>query len=200
MTAFISILKHTLPLSIILWLGAILLHSCEPDLKEVDRIANMKKGEAVDISYGVAITYSDSALVKAVLTSPEMRVHHDTTSNYEFPKGVKIVFYDALGKESQQIVSDYAIQREKEKTTTFKKNVVITRIDGSIIKTEELIYDENSDSFYNHVMITGFFKDGRGNLQGSSFTSDADFKDVRIQNATGLYYIQDNSAFPSFGN
>ncbi len=191
-------IKKFTPLSLFIWLGVILLGSCEPDLREVDRIANMKKGEAVDISYGVTLTYSDSAVVKAVMTSPEMRVLHDSTQNYEFPKGVLIVFYDESGKESHRIVSDYAIQREKEKTTTFRKNVVVTAINGDIVKTEELIYDENSDTFYNHTLITAYSKND--NLQGSSFTSDGNFKNINIENATALYHVQSGTAFPNFGN
>lgn len=45
------------------------------------------------------------------------------------------------------ITSDYAIQHEAAKTTTFKKNVVVTMADGSIIKTDEIIYDEANESF-----------------------------------------------------
>lgn len=200
-----SIIQNISPLVLLFLLGALSLTSCEPDLKEVDRLANMKKEEAVDISRHVDIIYSDSTRVKANLTAPEMRIKHDSTEVYEFPKSIKIIFYDDHLKETQRITSDHAIRREKEKTTTFTKNVVVTMADGSIIKTEEIIYDESkADSnsnmtFYNHVPITAFFRDNRGNLQGSSFTSDKDFKHVNIANATGYTIITNNNLFPSLG-
>lgn len=192
--------KHyTLPLLLLLAVGAIFFTACEPDLKEVDRIANLKKEEAVDISRHVNVIYSDSTVVKAEMSAPEMRIKHDSTQVYEFPQGIKIIFYDKDVRETQRITSDYAIQHEAAKTTTFKKNVVVTMADGSIIKTDEIIYDEANESFYNHIPITAYFKDNRGNLQGSSFTSDKDFKKINIQNSTGVMIVKDNSMFPSFG-
>ncbi|UIR55312.1 LPS export ABC transporter periplasmic protein LptC [Sphingobacterium sp. SRCM116780] len=190
---------YTLPLMLLFALVAIFFTACEPDLKEVDRIANMKKEEAVDISRQVTVIYSDSTIVKAEMSAPEMRIKHDSTQVYEFPKGIKIIFYDKNVKETQRITSDYAIQHEANKTTTFKKNVIVTMADGSIIKTEEIVYDEGKESFYNQVPITAYFKDNRGNLQGSSFTSDKDFKKINIQNSTGVMIIKDNSMFPTFG-
>ncbi|CDT16105.1 conserved hypothetical protein [Sphingobacterium sp. PM2-P1-29] len=192
--------KHdTLPLLLLLAVGAIFFTACEPDLKEVDRIANLKKEEAVDISRHVNVIYSDSSVVKAEMSAPEMRIKHDSTQVYEFPQGIKIIFYDKDVRETQRITSDYAIQHEAAKTTTFKKNVVVTMADGSIIKTDEIVYDEAHESFYNHMPITAYFKDNRGNLQGSSFTSDKDFKKINIQNSTGVMIVKDNSMFPSFG-
>lgn len=197
------ILQNISPLVIQFLLGALLLTSCEPDLKEVDRIANLKKEEAVDISRHVDVIYSDSTRVKANLTAPEMRIKHDSTEVYEFPKSIKIIFYDEKLKETQRITSDYAIRKEKEKITVFTKNVIVTMADGSIMKTEEIVYDEGAKdpnkTFYNNVPVQAFFKDQRGNLQGSSFTSDKDLFHANIQNATGVIIIKDNSLFPSIG-
>lgn len=187
-----------LPLSTFCLLGALSLGACETDLKEVDRIANIKKEEAVDISKNIKVIYSDSSRVKAELTSPELRISHDSLQTYEFKKGIQIIFFDEQTKETQRITSNYAIQRVDKKTTEFKNNVIVTMIDGTVIKTEELIYDEAAENFYNNQPIQAFFKDNRGNLQGSSFTSDKDFKRVNIQNSTGIYYIQNSSAFPKF--
>ena len=198
-----SITVYLSPLVMLVLLGALLLTSCEPDLKEVDRIANLKKEEAVDISRHVDVIYSDSTRVKANLTAPEMRIKHDSTEVYEFPKSIKIIFYDENRKETQRITSDHAIRREKEKTTIFTKNVVVTMADGSILKTEEIVYDEGAKdpnrTFYNNLPVTAFFKDQRGNLSGSSFTSDKDLLHANIQNATGVVIIKDNSLFPSIG-
>lgn len=193
-----------IPLLFLLSIGVFLLSSCENDLRDVSKIENIQKEEAVDISKDVKIILSDSAVVKAQLTGPEMRVYHDTTgnknSNYEFQKGLQIIFYDADGKESQRIRSDYGKQRVLEGITEFKKNVVVTMADGSIIKTEELYYDEKKKIYYNSVPISFEFKDERGNLLATSFTSDTEFKNINGQNMTGFYIPSDNSQFPSFGN
>ena len=189
--------KNRLYVAVFALLSATLLAACETDLKEVDRIAAIQAEEPVDISQGVTVVYSDSALVKARMTAPEMRHYNVEEPYYEFQKGVTIIFYDDNGVETQRITSDYAIQKEVEELTEFRGNVVITRADGSIIKTEELIYDQKANTFYNHVPIKAYFKDGRGNFMGSSFTSDAGFENIEVQNSTGLYIFEDGEV-PAF--
>lgn len=192
------------PLLSLIAIGVLLLSSCENDLSDVNKIENIQQEEAVDISKEVKIIVSDSAIVKAQLTGPEMRVYHDTTgnknSNYEFQKGIQIIFYDAMGKESQRIRADYGKQRVLDGITEFKKNVIVNLADGSIIKTEELFYDEKQKTYYNSVPISFEFKDARGNLQATSFTSDTDFKNINGQNMTGFYIPSSNSQLPAFGN
>lgn len=190
--------KLSLPLLVYL-LGAMLFMACENDLKDVAKVANIQDEEQVNISTDVTVIYSDSAVVKAELKSAELREYPDSIGFYEFQKGVVIRFFDPDGSESQRVVSDYAIQRTKEGLTEFRKNVVITRADGSVIKTEELFFDEPSNKYYNTVPITFDLKDGRGAFQATSFTSDGSFKKIDGQNATALYYFSDSQQLPSFG-
>ena len=193
-------ISSILPLPIVL-LGAILSIACENDQKDIDRLTNIEAEEAVDISKDVTVIYSDSARVKAELKAPEMRQYHDSTGNMEFKKGVLVIFYDDNAKESQRITSEYAILKQKQKLTEFRKNVVITMADGSVIKTEELIHDEQKKQYYGSQPISADFTDGRGQMQGTSFISDVDFKIVDFTNATGIIYPKSNSSgFPGFGN
>ncbi len=171
-------------------LATYLFGAFETDLKEVDRIAAIQAEELVDISTNVTVIYSDSAVVKAQVTAPEMRNYQTDTPYFEFQRGITIVFYDEQGTESQRITSDYAIQKEAQELIEFRRNVVITRADGSVIKTEELIHDQKANTFYNHVPIQAYFKDGRGNFMGSSFHSDGNFEHIEVQNATGLYIFE----------
>ncbi|GGC13623.1 LPS export ABC transporter periplasmic protein LptC [Parapedobacter defluvii] len=168
-------------------IGTLLFSSCETDLKEVDRIAAIQAEEPVDISLHVTVVYSDSALVKAKMTAPEMRHYNVEKPYYEFQKGVTIVFFDENGVETQRITSNYAIQKEAEELTEFRDNVVITRADGSVIKTEEVIHDQKANTFYNHVPIEAQFKDGRGHIMGSSFHSDGNFEVIDVQHMTGVH-------------
>jgi len=188
-----------LPLTTVL-LGAILSFACENDTKDIDRLANITPEEAVDISKDVIVIYSDSAQVKAELRAPEMRVYHDSTGNYEFKKGVLIVFYDEQAKEMQRVTSKYAMQKPQENLTEFRDNVVITKIDGTVIKTEELIHDEKNKKYYGSQPITVEYTDGRTSAQGTSFTSDADLNNIVFTNGTAILYPSSNSSFPSFGN
>ena len=172
--------------------SGLFIASCETDLKEVDRIAAIHAEEPVDISRGITMVYSDSAIVEAKMTAPEMRHYNVEQPYYEFQKGVTIIFYDEHKKESQRITADYAIQKETEELIEFRHNVVITRADGSVIKTDELIHNQKDNTFYNQSPIKAYFKDGRGDFMGSSFQSDGNFENIIVQNSTGLYIFDQN--------
>src|SRR3546814_13740092 len=105
------------------------------------------------------------------MTAPEMRYFNVEEPYYEFQKGVTIVFYDENSVETQRITSDYAIQKVAEELIEFRGNVVITRADGSIIKTEVLIHDQKANQFYNHVPLEAYFKTGQGHLMRNSLHS-----------------------------
>src|SRR5690606_33032360 len=109
-------------------------------------------------------SYSDSARVKAELTAPELREYPDSIAMYEFQKGVLIRFFDEEGKESQRIRSEYAIQKINEGLTEFRKNVVVNMVDVSIIKTEELYFDEKINIYYNTDSIIFDIKHQRRSL------------------------------------
>ncbi|MFD2537352.1 LptA/OstA family protein [Sphingobacterium chuzhouense] len=181
-------------------LGALSFMACENDLRDVEKIANIQQEENVNISRDVTVIYSDSAKVKAELTAPELREYPDSIAMYEFQKGVLIRFFDEHGGESQRIRSDYAVQKINEGLTEFRKNVVVNMVDGSVIKTEELYFDEKKNIYYNSVPITFDFKDQRGSLQATSFISDTDFKKIDGQNMTGFYIPSGDQQLPSFGN
>lgn len=184
-----------------MWMiGLLLLSSCENDMRDVAMIENIQEEEAVDIYHDVRIIYSDSTLVKAEVTGPELRIYHDSTGNYEFQKGIQIILFDDSTVETQRVNAKYGLQRTKEGITEFRNNVVISMADGSVIKTEELFYDENLKEYYNSAPISMDFTDNRGSVYATSFRSDDKFENIRGESMTGFYRPSNNSNLPSFGN
>ena len=193
-------ITKSLSLTLYASLGAFVFIACENDLRDVEKIANIQQEENVNVSKDVTVIYSDSARVKAELTAPELREYPDSIAMYEFKEGVLIRFFDEKGVESQRIRSEYALQKQNEGLTEFRRNVVVNMADGSVIETEELYFDEKKNIYYNTVPITFQFKDQRGDLQATSFVSDADFKKIDGQNMTGFFVPSNDQQLPSFGN
>lgn len=192
--------KTQLLLLPLLMMLMVVIISCENDLRDVAKVANIQEEEQVNISNDVIITYSDSAVVKAELTGPEMREYPDSIGLLEFQKGLLIRLFDEDGNQTQQVVADYGVQKIKENITELRRNVIVTTTDGAIIKTEELFYDQDKNRYYNTVPITFDFKDQRGSFHATSFTSDAGFKKIDGQNMTGFYIPSGDQQFPTFGN
>lgn len=164
------------------------LSACENDLKEVERISSQKIEDPVDISFGVTVIYSDSAVVKAKLTSPEMKHFNTKEPYYEFPQGGLLILFDKEGVETERVISDYAIQRENTGITELRKNVVVTRADGLIIKSDELIWDENQKIFYSDLPVT-LIREGT-EQHGTSFWANEDFSLVEATSLVGDFNLK----------
>lgn len=167
----------------VFYLGILLQFACENDLRDVEQISAKKTSIAVDKSIGVEIIYSDSALVRAKLITPELLNYKTEKPYVEMKKGVTVIFYDPNQQETSRIRSDYAIRRENEKFVELKKNVVATNIKGETFKSDELIWDETKKRFYSNKLVTITSRDNL--LYGTSFWSNEDFSYYEIVQSTG---------------
>jgi LPS export ABC transporter protein LptC len=176
-----------------LFICMLLASACENSLNDIQKIASKEENRPISRSTGVDVIYSDSAIVKAHLTAPLMIEFSDTPKPYkEMPKGVKIIFYDANLKETGNIVSDYAVQRDKENLIEFRKNVVATNAQGQIFKSEELIYDMNAKKMYSNKPVEIFM--GHGDvMQGIGADSNESFYPWHIKQTTGLWHVDEKA-------
>lgn len=166
-------------LSLVLFFAA----SCENDLKDVEKISSKQLAVPVDISKGVTIIYSDSALVKAQLQTP-LLYHYKDKDYYEMTKGVTIIFYDKNHLESSRVTADYGKMKVKEKLTELKRNVIVVNQTGKKFRSEELIWDQSGKKFYSNKLVS--MEDLQGQvLYGTSFISDDKFLNPQFTQATG---------------
>ena len=175
---------------ILLFLVLPLLLSCtSDDLKNTATISAKKITLSKDRSLGVDVIYSDSAYVKAKGYAPVFdKVTPSVGAVYnEMPKGVKIEFFDQFMKSTGTITSNYAIQKETEKITIFRKNVVVVS-DKITFTTEELTWDENKKMYYSpYGTVTT--KDGDV-ITGTEFFAPQDFSTYKIIDAAGTTSIK----------
>lgn len=169
---------------------SLLLSSCGgDDLKKVPSIATNKITLNKDRTYGVEVVYSDSAKVKAKGVAPVLdKVSPSQGAVYnEMPQGVTIYFYDDEMKVKGSIKSDYAINKETEKLTVFKKNVVVVS-DNMTFATEELTWDENTKMYSSP---TGTITTKQGDIiTGTSFSAPQDFSTYSIVRPSAETYLR----------
>lgn len=169
-----------------------LMASCnDDDLKNATSISSKKITLSKDRSYGVEIIYSDSAKVKAKGFAPILdQVTPSQGAKYnEMPKGIKINFFDEFLKSTGSITSDYAINKEGEKITIFRKHVIVIN-DQITFTTEELTWDENK-RLYSSPYGTVTSKDGSV-ITGTQFTAPQDFSTYNIIQASGEGFLKGN--------
>lgn len=167
----------------VFYVGIILLFACENDLRKVEQISAKKMLVPVDKSTGVEIIYSDSAIVKAKLITPELLNFKTDKPYIEMNKGVTVIFYDRYQQESSRVRADYAIRRERENIVELKRNVVATNVKGETFKSEELIWDETKKRFYSNRLVS--ITSNQNILYGTSFWANEDFSYYEIVQSTG---------------
>ena len=175
---------------VILCFIPLFLSSCnEDDLKKAATISAKKLTLSRDRSLKVEIVFSDSAVVKAKGFAPILdQVNPSTGSKYEeMPKGIKITFFDPLQKPTGTITSDYAIRKETEQLTIFKKNVVVVR-DELTFNTEELTWDQQKKMFFSPKGIVTR-PDGTV-LNAINFKAPQDFSSVDFEQGSGETYVK----------
>ncbi len=165
------------------FVGISMLFACENDLRKVEQISAKKLSVPVDKSTGVEIIYSDSAIVKAKLITPELLNFKTEKPYIEMNKGVTVIFYDQNQQESSRVKADYAIRRERENIVELKRNVVATNIKGETFKSDELIWDETKSRFYSNKLVS--ITSNQNVLYGTSFWANEDFSYYEIVQSTG---------------
>jgi LPS export ABC transporter protein LptC len=188
----LTILKYIGFAGIIAFSG--LVSSCENDLKDVEKISSKKFQLPVDKSFGVSLLYSDSAIVKANLITPELFYFHTKQPYYEMKKGVTIIFFDDKQKEDRRVTSDYGIWKENEKIVELRKNVVVINPKGETLKSDEVIWDMNKHRFFSNKMVTVVFANG-STFYGDGFWSDEDLFPYNLNHARGNMNVPEKQAF-----
>jgi LPS export ABC transporter protein LptC len=177
----------------VLIVGIFLLSACENDLRKVEQISAKKMLVPVDKSTGVEIIYSDSAIVKAKLITPELLNFKTEKPYIEMNKGVTVIFFDQYQQESSRVIADYAIRRERESIVELKRNVVVTNIKGETFKSDELTWDETKRRFYSTKLVSITSK--QSIAYGTSFWAKEDFSYYEFVQSTGDLRLTGEQAF-----
>ncbi|MBG6236665.1 hypothetical protein IWX76_003259 [Pedobacter sp. CAN_A7] len=168
----------------------ILWSSCnEDDLKKAAAISASKVTFTRDRSLGVEVVYSDSAKVKAKGFAPVLdKVSPKDGKTYqEMPKGVSVDFYGDLQTKTGSITSEYAIMKETEQLTIFRKNVVVVT-ENMTFTTEELTWDQNKKMFFSQK---GLVKRPDGSfVDAINFSAPQDFSTTTFEQGYAETYIK----------
>ncbi|RYF15800.1 MAG: hypothetical protein EOO42_16870 [Flavobacteriales bacterium] len=162
---------------------SIFLTSCgDDDLKKANSVAINKITFTRDRTIGVEVIYSDSARVKAKGNAPIMdKITPSEGAVYqEMPKGVNIDFFNPNGTIDGNLVCDYAIRKDQDKKTEFRKNVVVKNSKGDTFSSQELIWDEIKKIFYSTQRV--YVKGADGSVgEGINFEAPQDFSTYTME-------------------
>ncbi len=166
-----------------------LLAACENDINKIKAIAAADATKPIQQTSDIDVIFSDSAIVKFRLTAPLMVEYMTPKNPYKvLPKGVKIIFLDKDVKEAGNIIADTGFMRDDNKLIEFRKNVVAKNAEGTVYKSDELIWDQKKKIYYSNKPVE-MTKVGGDIMRGTSFTSDDNLKHPIFQNSTAVIHV-----------
>jgi LPS export ABC transporter protein LptC len=117
------------------------------------------------------------------------RVEADTAFFFEGTqvtelRHVKVVFYDLRGVEGSTLTAKKGTYRWQDGSMEADENVEVVNPDGRTLRTQKLKYDNATNTISTDVPFT--FDRGAEHLEGNSFKSDPDFKNVVTDKPRGV--------------
>jgi LPS export ABC transporter protein LptC len=97
---------------------------------------------------------------------------------------LKVVFFDVKGAESSTLTAKRGTYRWQDGSMQASGNVVVVSPDGRRLATEVLKYDNGTNTILTDRHFT--FDRGEEHLEGNSFRSDPDFKNVVTDRPRGV--------------
>jgi LPS export ABC transporter protein LptC len=117
------------------------------------------------------------------------RVEADTAFFYENTqitdlKRIKVTFYDLNGEEGSTLTAKRGTYRWQNGSMEAEGDVVVVAPDGRRLSTQTLRYDNAANQISTDKHFT--FDRGTEHLEGNSFRSDPDFKNVVTDRPRGV--------------
>jgi len=167
--------------------AAIILYSCENNIEKIKAFnssENLPVVEATDFE----TIYTDSGKVRFYLKAPKLlRFEPEGEPYVEFPQGIELIKYDNRHNIISSITAEYAKQFVKEKKWEAKNNVVATNNKGDTLKTEHLIWEEDTEKIYTEEYVKIIRSDQI--ITGIGFESDQSLENWRIKDPKGTIYV-----------
>ena len=165
----------------------ITLFACDDNYKEKQKLS--LKDEA-PVAEGININgkYTDSGKVVTNLITPKLWDFSNLEFPYqEFPEGIEVHFWDEDGKMST-VTSEYAIRFENTGIVDLRDNVVIVTADSTILKAQQLYWDQKNKWVFTDRPYQMKLKDGSFN-NGSRFDSSEDFSTFLSRKNEGVQIV-----------
>lgn len=156
--------------------------ACENDPNEVANLTRKK----LEIEEGTNIKalFTQTANLKAELTSPLMyRVKADSPYT-EFPKTLKVNFYGSERKLESVVKARYAKYFENQAKVYLRDSVVVYNTTGDTLYCDDLWWDQTAAIFYTDKPVV--IRTITQKLNGTGLWALADFSKYTIKNTVGL--------------
>jgi len=169
------------------------LTACENDIAEVNTVTSaLREQLPLETGKNVEMLYSDSAIVRAKLNTPQMDRYMGKKNYMEMPKGMLVIFYNEAGKEENRLKADYGIGYDNGKgmdRMEAKRNVQVINEKGDKLETEELTWNAGTKEIFTDKFVKITTKEEV--IWGEGLKANEDFSKYEITHPQGVIQVDD---------
>ena len=147
----------------------------------------------VEEATNVQSIFSQGGRMRSKLTAPLMLRYTEDTVVVEFPKSLRMVFYDSLNKEQSRMDARYGKYYESLNKAYLRDSVVVANATGDTLWTPDLWWDQNTQRFYTDKPVR-IFRKGDRIYGGKGLEANQDLTDIIIRQPTGTVIVPDSLA------
>lgn len=184
------VVKKYLP---VLSFALLMLTACENDIAVVNTVTSaLREQLPLESGKNVEMLYSDSAIVRAKLNTPQMDRYMGKKNYMEMPKGMVVIFYNESGKEENRLKADYGIGYDNGKgidRMEAKRNVQVINEKGDKLETEELTWNAGTKEIFTDKFVKITTKEEV--IWGEGLKANEDFSKYEILHPQGVIQVDD---------
>ena len=174
------------PLHYALIVALVTVASCSSKMESLDNY-NIDETFAEMSTQGLHTKYYSQHRLQTTIDAPVLDQFTTVKQPYwEFPKGVKVVFYDEKLKAQSSLTSGYAVYYTKKKLWEARNNVEIVNETGTKLNTEQIFGDESGEKVFSVKKVTVTDPDGTVIVGKQGFESDMAFKNYKFLDVNGV--------------
>jgi LPS export ABC transporter protein LptC len=187
-------MKFKINLKSIAWLviiPAAMLLSCSQELPVINQFESVEEIPTVTLE-NAHITYTEKGYTKGKLQAPIIQTFDGAIEPYtNFPKGISIVMYNEQNIIETSMTANEAIYYQKERSWEARGNVVISNINGDILRTEKLYGDDEEKKIFTNELVKITKADGTAINGESGFESNVAFTIYKFIDVNGRIFFKD---------
>ena len=168
---------------------ATMLFSCSNDLEKVKKLTAVDSIPDITVK-NILVKQSESGMITLELTAPQLNSYQGREPYTEFPKGLRIIFFDSLMQPKSELTARYGISWDNKRVMEAKGDVVVKNFTKKAqLNTEHLTWDENKRKMFSEQFVKITTPDRI--ITGKSMESDEVFDNWVIRNVSGTFYVNE---------
>ncbi len=165
-----------------------ILISCKNDLQQV-RAIDIDRSGPERTTFNAEYFFSDSGTIKNRLKATKVEMFQGDSNFTRISDGLELTFYGKTEAENSVLTANNGMVYQQLGIMEVYNNVEFINAKGEMLKTEKLIWDQDSDRVYTDHLVT--ITRANNTIQGKGLVANQDMSWYKITKVTGNFYIKD---------